>query len=372
MNLQKLPGIIIIAVLLIQLSSCDFKSGEKKSGASELKAKPDTEFTDFFARNCCGMTGADGTYSVLLPDGRTAWIFGDTFLGTVNDDLSREKRHPVFIRNTVAIQDGDSLTTYHGEFEGTETSLVVPEGAPVGGPFSEDSLWYWPGDGFIENGKLKIFLSLFYQADTGNWGFRWKGTHMATFNIEPFRLEKVEIFNYPSETEIHWGHAVCDEAEDFNYIYGLGAGKPYVARVPKGDVMKPWEFFTGEGWSPEPNNAKPMVDFMGSEQFSVFKYKDEYAYVSQGGGFAGNVYSFISDNPYKGWKNKKELFIAQPPVADTNLFVYNAVAHPQFMKDNQVLVSYNVNSFELSDLFNDARKYRPIFYRVPVEMILNE
>src|SRR5207244_1521048 len=31
-----------------------------------------------------GWTGADGTYSVPLPDGRTAWLFSDTFLGPVN------------------------------------------------------------------------------------------------------------------------------------------------------------------------------------------------------------------------------------------------------------------------------------------------
>jgi hypothetical protein len=36
-------------------------------------------------------TGADSTVSVPLPDGRVAWLFSDTFLGTVNADGSRPR-----------------------------------------------------------------------------------------------------------------------------------------------------------------------------------------------------------------------------------------------------------------------------------------
>jgi len=126
--------VMIIAGLMINLASCDFTGNNKSTDKNTVHQ--DDQFTNFFARNCCGMTGADGTYSVLLPDGTTAWIFGDTFLGTVNDDFSRQQRHPVFIRNTIAIQDGDSLLTYYGKIKMTETSLVIPEGAPVGGLFS--------------------------------------------------------------------------------------------------------------------------------------------------------------------------------------------------------------------------------------------
>ncbi|MBK7175078.1 MAG: DUF5005 domain-containing protein [Bacteroidales bacterium] len=123
--------------------------------------KVDDKFTRMFARDCCGVTGADGEYSVLLPDGRTVWIFGDSFLGTVNPDRSREKRSPWFIRNAMAVQEGDTLRSLYNVIDGWESSLVIPPGAPKGTQFSEDSLWYWPGDGFIENGKLKVFMTAF-------------------------------------------------------------------------------------------------------------------------------------------------------------------------------------------------------------------
>src|SRR4051812_40307123 len=50
-----------------------------------------------------GWTGADSTYSVPLPGGRTAWVFSDTFLGPVNPDGSRPTTTP-FVNNSFVIQ----------------------------------------------------------------------------------------------------------------------------------------------------------------------------------------------------------------------------------------------------------------------------
>ena len=331
----------------------------------------DQQTTNFFARDCCGVTGADGFYSVELPDDRVVWIFGDSFLGTVNSDRSRDKRSPVFIRNAMAIQDGDSLRSLYNVIDGWESSLVIPPNAPVGTEFSEDSLWYWPGDGFIENGKLKVFMSAFYQAEPGGWGFRWTGTSLATFSLPEIKLEKIDHFDYPGEVEIHWGHAVCDDAPDYTYIYGGGDKFPYVARAPKGNILSDWEFYTGNNWVSDSKLAKPMTDFKGSEQFSVIKIKEKYVLLTQSGDFLeSSLYSATSDLPYTGWGNKKELYKLAPIVPVKDLFAYNPVAHPHFTKNDQLLISYCVNSFNIDDVFLDANKYRPVFIRVPIDMIL--
>jgi hypothetical protein len=331
----------------------------------------DYEFTDFFARDCCGVTGSDGYYSVPLPDGRSVWIFGDSFLGTVKADGSRDKRSPVFVRNAFAVQDGDSLRSIYNIIDGWESSLVIPPDAVKGTEFSEDSLWYWPGDGFVENGKLKVFMTSFYQADTGNWGFRWTGANLATFSLPDIKLESIDHFNYPGEVEIHWGHAVCDEAPDFTYIYGAGDKYLYVARVAKENVLAPWEFFTGDEWVSDSKLAKPMTDFKGSEQFSVIKLKDKYVLLTQTGDFIDSkLISVTSDLPYADWGNKKELFDIKPLNPAKDLFAYNSVAHPKFTKNNELLVSYCINSFNLDDVFEDASNYRPVFIRVPIDKIL--
>ena len=360
--------------IALLVSACSGRPGSnKEAGVPSDSVYVDTGFMEFFARDCCGVTGADGFYSVLLPDGRSVWIFGDSFLGTVNPDGTREKRSPLFIRNAFAVQDGDSLRSLYQVIDGWESSLVIPPDATKGTEFSEDSLWYWPGDGFVENGKLNVFVTGFYQADTGNWGFAWTGANLATFSLPDLELEQIDHFDYPGEVEIHWGHAVCDEAPDFTYIYGAGDKFPYVARAPKGDILSPWEFWTGTAWVKDSRQAKPMTDWKGSEQFSVIRLRDKYVLLTQHGEFlASSLYAATSDLPYTGWGDKIELWEIQPLKQVKDLFAYNPVAHPQFIEGEELLVSYCQNSFNLEDIFEDASKYRPVFIRVPLHLIFEE
>ncbi|HPS51075.1 MAG TPA: hypothetical protein PK892_10265, partial [Bacteroidales bacterium] len=71
-----------LAMLLLLV--CLMPNPGKPQEPSNSTKVPDTpfdrKFMKMFARDCCGVTGADGEYSVLLPDGRTVWIFGDSFL----------------------------------------------------------------------------------------------------------------------------------------------------------------------------------------------------------------------------------------------------------------------------------------------------
>ena len=376
---MKTKHLAVFAGLIFILSG-SFAIGQKPVAANSEPgtATVDTKSNKLFARDCCGVTGADGIYSVLLPDGRTIWIFGDSFLGTVNPDRSRKKRTPWFIRNSMAVQEGDSLRSFYNVIDGWESSLVIPPGAPKGKMFSEDTLWYWPGDGFVEHGKLKVFMSLFNQAVKGDWGFRWQGANIATFSLPDIKLEKIDHFDYPGINEIHWGHAVCDEDKKYTYIYGAEdkTKNLYVARAPKGNILAPWEFYTGKGWVKDPKLSKPMLVIQGSEQFSVFKLKNKYVLVVQEGGFmSGEICSYYSDSPYTGWKNRKVLCHVKLPddvVSTKNLFAYNALAHPQFIKNGELLISNCVNSFVVDDVFQDASKYRPVFQRVPVKRIFEK
>ena len=81
---------IFFVLFFVQFScSITINSPEKKS-----EVCLDKEFTNKFDMREPGFTGGDGTYSVELPDGRTVWMFGDTFIGEVSDELTREKNEP--------------------------------------------------------------------------------------------------------------------------------------------------------------------------------------------------------------------------------------------------------------------------------------
>ena len=74
-------------------------------------------------------TGGDSTASVLLPDGRIAWLFSDTLMGTVNADFSRPRNSP-FINNSIVVQDGTALTsTVTGGTTAAPTAVLPPAAA---------------------------------------------------------------------------------------------------------------------------------------------------------------------------------------------------------------------------------------------------
>ena len=360
-----------LILILLTLASCKQFSGKNKLTNDDLKVVQDTFFTEMFNRDCCGFTGGDGTISVLLPDGRTVWIFGDTFLGTVNPDNTREKITPIFIRNSLVIQDGDSITTLHqGTPEHPASFVIPPPETPGGQCLSEDSVWFWPNNGFVENNKLFLFLSEIIQADTGMWGFRWTGTWLSTYSLPDIKEEEIIPVPYSLENQVHYGIAILEE-KDYTYVYGRKDDKPHVARFAAGDVKGPWEFYTGTGWSSDPDASNPMSDFDVSEQFSIMKIKSTYVLISQTGAvLSPEIYSFTSDKPYSGWDQKTLLYTTPIPESNKNLFTYNAMAHPQFMKDGKLLISYNTNSFVLEDHFRDADIYRPRFVWIPVKLII--
>jgi hypothetical protein len=365
---MKTMTITLLSMLLI--SSCTSFQGRQKTAGTDLKTFQDSIFTKMFNRDCCGFTGGDGTISILLPDGRIAWLFGDTFFGKVYPDNTRERTTPIFIRNSMVVQDGDSVVTLHQGTPEHPVSFVVPPANMTGGKkVSEDSVWFWPCDGFIENNKLKIFLSGITQADTGMWGFRWLGTWLAVYTLPDIKEEKIIPIHYSVENQVHYGNAILEE-KDYTYVYGARESKPHTARFKSGDVESPWEFYTGSGWSSEPKASVPMAGTNVSEQFSIFKISNKYILITQTGAFLSpEIYSFVSENPYGPWENKTLLYVTPIPEGNKNLFTYNAMAHPEFTDKGMLLISYNMNSNILADHFRDADIYRPRFIRVPLKTI---
>src|SRR5262249_53367614 len=69
-------------------------------------------------------TGGDRTASVALPDGRTVWLFSDTYLGPVGRDGSRPATAP-FIHNSMVVESHGRLgLTLTGGTPAAPRSLV--------------------------------------------------------------------------------------------------------------------------------------------------------------------------------------------------------------------------------------------------------
>ena len=305
-----------------------------------------------------GWTGGDGTNSVLLPDGRTVWIFADTFLGTVNADRTRPTTTPL-IHNALVVQDGATLTTLHGGTRSAPRALFAP---------ADGAAWYWPGDATVEGQTLRLFLLRFLRHGPEGWAWRWVGTNLASLRLPDLRVES--IVPLPVENGIRYGAAIL-EGRDHTYVYGVEdlthAKYGHVARAERGALVGRWQFFDGGGWSAAPTaTARVLTDSIGTE-FSVVAVEGGYALVTIDTSRPlwewREIVAYVAPDPWGPWTDRTVLY-APPEAEREHLFVYNARAHPQFGTDPGLLVSYNVNSFRLADLYADADLFRARFVRV--------
>lgn len=326
-----------------------------------MAAEPDTAFNNKFRRDIGGWIAADATFSIALPDGRTLWLFGDTFLGEVNPDSSIQSGARM-IRNSAVIQEGDQLRTLHGG-----TSSDPADFIPTLHP---DSTWYWPEHGLVEDDTLRIFVAKFREADRGTPGFNFEhtGNDMALFSYPSLEFLHAGPVRAHAVNQVLYGDRVLVDTVH-TYIYGRKSDPehnipyPHVARALNGTVKdQAWEFYDGSGWSPDPSLSVRIHSFQVSQQYSVSTYRGKYILLTQDIWLSPKIFSFTAPAPTGPWSNKRLLYTT-PETADET-FTYNAYVHPQFDRDGEMLVSYNVNG-DFWSIFDNVELYRPRFIRIP-------
>ncbi|MFY0628472.1 MAG: hypothetical protein JXR07_19400 [Reichenbachiella sp.] len=318
----------------------------------------DTIWRQVFDTNCCGWTGGDGVYSIPLKDGRSIFIFGDTYLGEVKDDNSRANTSPA-IKNSLVIYDEGKIETLFDQ--------TGEKPKPFFQTNESDSTWYWPGHGYEFDGQINFFLSEFKATGSGVFGFEWVGTSIAQIGTKNIEDASPTIVKWEHNTDIHFGNATLVD-KDYLYAFGIRAFQVYVARSKLG--VFEWEYLSNGAWIEEANESMSLNGVYVSEQFSVFKSQDKFVILSQGAMLGKEIFTYTSLDLVRGWSKPKEIYSTKEPLSDSTLITYNALAHPQFINNDELLVSYCVNSTDFLSIYRDVDRYRPRFIRVPLRLIL--
>lgn len=343
------------SVAPVQQNTGDDEASFALAGITTKKAK---QFNDMFNTKGNGWTGGDGAYSIYLPDGRTLWMFGDSFLDTVYADYSRPSSG--LVRNTFVVQNGMSLTTL--------VTGTIDDPAPFVNTADPDNEWYWPGDGTVVGDTLYVYMMYFIRTGMGGFDFSYQRTDLVTFSLPS--ITEVNRTTISSGDNTLWG---CDVMEDGDYIYVYGAEQVpltkymHIARLPADNMRAPMEFWNGSVWTTTKPaaNAGRLEKQSGlavdvSAQFAVFKQGTVYRMLTQEGFLGPTIYSWESTTPKGPWKKRQTAYVT--PETGGSLFTYNAWVHPEFVSaDGSILMSYSENSSNFFDLFSDARIYRPKF-----------
>ncbi|MDD4778073.1 MAG: DUF4185 domain-containing protein [Fermentimonas sp.] len=331
----------------------------------------DTQFVDFlFPPGKDILTGGDGAISIPIDDTKSFWLWGDSFLGEVNEN-QRAESSPFIMGNVWLLQDGESVKTITGGNSNNPESLLKSENVD-GYPAV-----LWPMHGFVKNHIVHLFMSTIVQTGTGTWDFYWHSTMYYRLNHADLSvIDKQELLTV-EQTDAHFGFGVT-EHDGFYYVYGsnpqqdLTAGL-HVARAQLvNDRLQDWEYFENDNWVTNAKNSKPLkgIDIPVSEQFSVFKQDGKFILLTQDR-FNPEIYTFIADAPEGPWTNKKHIYTI-PEGANPSLFTYNAMAHPQYGPEENLLVSYCVNAKNIPDLYTDVSIYKPRFFWISMDTLLKK
>ncbi len=315
---------------------------------SSICVKRDSHYIDLFTRNE-EWTGGDATYSTLLSDGRRLWMFGDTFIDQVNPDRSRPTFH--LIRNSLVLQENNQFNTLYAGTRENPKSFLTP---------NEPDSWYWPGDATQYKDIIYLFLQGFTKTSDGDWGFERIFVDLVL--LDPKTMSPINKIRISEDGSISWGACILENDSD-TFIYGVKSGlfgkELYVAKTSP-DMCRPWEYWTLNGWSHTTQDGKPI--FRGvSEQFSIFKEQDSYYFLTQNSFLRKEIFLYKSESPTGAFIDKKTIYCT--PETGGNIITYNAFVHEDVYLDS-LLVSYNVNSLDFSDLLKNADNYRPYFVKV--------
>ena len=312
-------------------------------------------------------TGSDSTYAVELPDGRTAWIVSDTFLGTVEADGSRRDDTDL-VPNAIVIQDGKTFTTLVGGTAEEPRGLL--DLSELGWPNGRVA---WAGATQIHDGTLEVLYRVHEWSD--GWHY---GNVIATFDLDDLRRAPV-VRPLDVSQGVLWGSAVHRHG-GYTYVYGTEDRHDVkylqVARIEGDSLTGSWEFLTDDGtWSADDRDAHRRLAGVANE-FSVTPMGDAFLLVTHDTTqpYGADIVGFVAPTPYGPFVDKTVLYTtpetgADGVYGDPGLYTYNAQAHPHIARDpNHLMVSYSVHGTTAEGpselVLTDVSVYRPRFVTI--------
>jgi hypothetical protein len=350
------------------------------------------DWTNLFYRSS-GWFGADGIYTIPL-DGvessghtskKTLFIFSDTMIGQVEKGILQPNGK--MIHNSVAILSGNQPDPKKIKFYWKKKSEDLEGVFAPKTPKTGAGDYYWLGDGFVNkeiNNSIFIFGYRVKSVGSGAFGFEEVGNTLIKINSNeplpydnyeqkdtPFFLDKGngEKGSFGAGIFLNTAEAKATKPDGYIYVYGvLGKDKKLlVARVKPVDFedYSKWTYWNAKAWTTDIEMAAAVSDQVSNE-LSVSELPDgRYVLIFQENGLGRNVCMRIGGSPIGPFGPVIKVWDTSEALELKGFFSYNAKAHPSLSAKGELLVSYNVNSFNFfKDLETQPNLYRPRFIKI--------
>jgi len=374
------------------LSACSVKTATKippKDLSYTVEAAP--EWTQLFHRQS-GWFGADGVFSIPLSgvdkvgnigNRETLLLFSDTYIGEV--DVNKPKPGNKMVNNTVAIVQGNTAHPDSIQFFYKQDGQGAPQTYFVPANTSGKKEHFWLGDGFVNKARHNtLYLFAYHIQITGEGVFDFTEPDVSIIalpagNRPPFSVQrqiKTPLhINIPGVGEGNFGAGIlantkwagAPHPDGFVYVYAcIGKDKNLVAARVKPKYFEDfnrWAYWDGKNWTADITQLKGITNAVSNE-LSVTPLADgRYALIFQVMGLSDKVGMRIGDSPVGPFGEIQEIW--RTPEWDEGLFCYNAKAHPNLSKPEELLISYNTITPDFwKDIQQNAYIYHPRFIRL--------
>lgn len=343
-----------------------------------------------------GWIGADGIYCVPLngyeAPGKagltsTFFWFSDCIVGNVQKDTLDSGWQ--MMHNSVGYMKGDQASPDNIQFHwrkdsaGNALSMFEPHT-----PQTIPGDYYWLGDGFFNHATdstIYIFAYRIKNVPGGIYPFDDVGLSLIAIpkgSKPPYagqRQMDTPFFLKDSKGKgkVVFGISVmantlaagAPQPDGFIYVYGVRGEKKelLVARVKDVDFEKfdAWRFWDGASWNPDINTASALTERISNEM-SVSLLEDgrviaAYQWMSN----SAEVVIQVGKTPWGPFQPVKKVWHTPEVYEGLDMYTYNAKAHPHLSKPGELLISYNVNSFNfLEDIVKHPYHLRPRFIKL--------
>lgn len=236
------------------------------SGNFCLTRNTPEQYDSMFDSEPGGVIGADYQRATRMSNGDVLWTFQDAEMRLPNGVST-------LVHNIGMIQTGTCFAVLVG---GTPTAPEPWLFASETTPFIH---WYWPMDATMgSDGRVYVYLVEMFERgdfyldrveptttaiaviDIGNWHIEYQG---AARNSSP------DLYGWASESDDEWTYLYAHCYRQFGYDPFFGGFRIHdsdcsdeirVARVAKGRLFDPYEYWTGHNWSTQSWRAEPILE----------------------------------------------------------------------------------------------------------------
>lgn len=400
---KKSIGTLVGISIMLVISGCqnnqanstaNSENKPKKAVNSTIKAESVPEWEDMLLQTS-GWIGADGVYVVPLngverhgeaDQTRTMFWFSDSIIGNVESDSLQTGWE--MVHNSVGYMEGadpdPSKISFHWRKGDSGEALSMFEPTTPG--TSKDQ-YYWLGDGFFNHAldsSIYIFAYLIKNVPGGVYPFDDVGVSLIVLPKDsqpPFENQRqiaAPFFKKDSKGKgkVVFGISVlantvgagAPDPDGYIYIYGVrGPQKELlVARVEDKNFesFDKWTFWDGSDWTTDMDEAEALTNRISNEMSVSFMEDGRVMAVYQLDTNSPTVAIQVGRTPMGPFQPFKAIFETPEIYEDIDFYTYNAKAHPHLSKPGELLISYNVNSFDfLDDIHRHPHHLRPRFIK---------